>query len=111
MDDKLHGTDRGAAYFLEADANRSPHALEAVMFRTWYQFNMLALESQQVILLRMMKLAGGGPKARREAALMLREKVDAASQSSLRLAGGASVDSVVHAYRRKVRANARRLSR
>lgn len=107
----MQGTDRRVANWLEADANRSPHASEAAMFRTWYDLNMLALESQQVIWLRMMKLAAGGPKAQREAALMMREKVDAASQSSLRLAGGASLDSVVHAYRRKVRANAKRLSR
>lgn len=81
------------------------------MLGTWYNLNMLALESQQVILLRMMKLAAGGPEAQREATLMMQEKMDAASQSSVRLAGGASIDSVVSGYRKKVRANARRLSR
>jgi hypothetical protein len=81
------------------------------MFDTWYNLNMLALESQQVVFLRMMKLAAGGQDAQREAALMMSEKMDAASQSSVRLAGGASFDSVVKNYRKKVRANARRLTR
>ncbi|MET4634275.1 MULTISPECIES: hypothetical protein [Kaistia] len=81
------------------------------MFHTWLNLNMLAFESQQVIFLRLMTLAAGGRDAQREAELMLREKVLAASQSSVRMAGGASLDSVVQTYRKTVRANARRLSR
>ncbi|MCX5517352.1 hypothetical protein OSH10_02790 [Kaistia defluvii] len=81
------------------------------MFHTWLNLNRLAFESQQVVLLRMIKLAAGGANAQREAELMMREKVLAATQSSLRMAGGASLDSVVRSYRQKVRANARRLSR
>ena len=81
------------------------------MFHTWLNLNMLAFESQQVIFLRLMKLAAGGLDAQREAELMLREKVLAASQSSVRMAGGASLDSVVQTYRKTVRANARRLLR
>ena len=79
------------------------------MYRSWFNLTMLAVESQQVIGLRLMKLAGGGPKARDEANRMIAEKVAAASQATGRLMGGASPDSVVKGYRQKVRANSRRL--
>ncbi len=65
------------------------------MFRSWYNLTMLAAESQRVIWLRSMKLAAGGAKAEREARLIM----------------GASADSVVKGYRRRVKANARRLSK
>jgi hypothetical protein len=72
---------------------------------------MLAAESQQVIWLRSVQLAAGGTKARREARLMVIEKMVAASRESGRLIMGASPSSVVKSYRKKVRANLRRLSR
>ena len=71
---------------------------------------MLAAESQQVIWLRTMKLTSGGTKAKREARLMVSEKVLAAGLESGRLMLGASADSVVKRYRKKVKANVRRLS-
>jgi hypothetical protein len=72
---------------------------------------MLALESQQVIWLRTMKLASGGPEANLEAHLMVSEKVEAAGQAAMHLLTGHSPDSVVTKYRRKVRANVRRLAK
>ena len=81
------------------------------MFRSWYNLTMLAAESQRVIWLRSMKLAGGGTKAQREARLMMTEKMAAAGHEGLRLFMGASADSVVKGYRRRVKANARRLSK
>jgi hypothetical protein len=72
---------------------------------------MLAAESQRVIWLRSMKLAAGGAKAEREARLMMTEKMAAGSQEWLRMFMGASTDSVVKSYRRRVKANARRLSK
>lgn len=72
---------------------------------------MLAAESQQVILLRTMRLAAGGARAKREARRMIQEKIAAAGLESGRMALGATSDSVVKRYRKKVRANARRLSR
>lgn len=81
------------------------------MFRSWYNLTMLAAESQQVIWLRSMKLAAGGAKAEREARLMMTEKMAAGSQEWLRLLMGASTHSVVKGYRRRVKANARRLSK
>jgi hypothetical protein len=81
------------------------------MFRTWLDLTMLVAESQQVICLRTMKLAAGGRKAHKEARLMVTEKAVAGLQESWRLMMGASPQSTVKRYRRKIRANARRLSR
>ena len=81
------------------------------MFRSWYNMAMLAAESQQVIWLRGLKLAAGGPKAREEAQLMVAEKMAAASQEAGRLFLGASADRVVSSYRKTVRANVRRLTK
>jgi len=57
----------------------------------------------------MMKAALGGPKAQAEASLMVTEKIAAASHATGRLMMGATPNSVVTGYRRKVRANSRRL--
>ena len=72
---------------------------------------MLAAEAQQVIWLRSMKLAAGGTSARREARRMMTEKAVAAGCESGRLIMGASAHSVVKGYRKRVKANLRRLSR
>ena len=72
---------------------------------------MLAAESQQAIWLRTMRLAAGGGKAKSEAIRMVSEKVQAAGLESGRLVLGASVDSVVKRYRKKVKSYVRRLSR
>jgi len=77
----------------------------------WLNMMMLAAESQQVIALRMMKLAAGGKGAEAETQLMLSEKMTAATQAGVKLMAGGSSDSVVSDYRRKVRANIRRLSK
>ena len=80
------------------------------MLQTWFDLTMLAIESQQVIWLRSIKLARGSKRAQREAHLMVTEKVAAAFQESGRLLMGARPSSVVTRVRKKVRANARRLS-
>ena len=84
-------------------------------FNRWFKFamdmNALALEAQQVIAMRMMKLSVGGPKGAKEARRMLSEKVVAASEAGMKLATGRSGHSVVKHYRRKVRANRRRLAK
>ena len=79
---------------------------------------MAGIEAQQVIGLRMMRLALGGPAAEREASLMLQEKLDTASRvyadavCSTLAGGGAGVPAASLAtYRRKMRANRRRLLR
>ncbi|MEO3387779.1 hypothetical protein [Mesorhizobium sp. CAU 1741] len=85
--------------------------LETVMHKLWFDMAMLGMEAQQVFWLRTMKIAKGGKLGEREARLMVSEKVMAAGETAQSLALGASPGSVVKAYRKKVRANARRLSR
>jgi hypothetical protein len=72
---------------------------------------MLALEANHVIGLRLMKLMRGGRRARRESQLMINEKIDAAFKAGASIVAGASADKVVRGYRRRVAANAKRLSR
>ena len=85
--------------------------VENSMLKIWNDMFMLGLEAQQVAFLRAMKLAAGGKAGEREARLMISEKMVAAGEAGLRFATGKSVASVVKGYRRKVRANQRRLSR
>src|SRR5258705_8389487 len=72
---------------------------------------MLAVEANGVVALRMMKLMRGGRRARREAKLMVSEKIDAAFEATARLMAGASGDEIVHRYRQHVAVNAKRLGR
>jgi hypothetical protein len=72
---------------------------------------MLAVEANGVVALRMMKLMRGGRSARREAELMVSEKIHAAFEATVRLMAGASGDEIVHRYRRHVAVNAKRLSK
>jgi hypothetical protein len=78
------------------------------MFRS---LMMLAIEANQVVGLRTMKLLRGGKSARREAELMVREKIDAALDATVRVMAGASGDAIVRRYQRRVVANAKRLKR
>ena len=71
----------------------------------------LAVEANKVIALRMMKLMRGGRRARREAELMVSEKIHAAFEATASLMTGASGDEIVQGYRRHVAANAKRLSK
>jgi hypothetical protein len=70
---------------------------------------MLAVEANGVVALRMMKLMRGGKRARREAKLMVSEKIDAAFETTARLMAGASCDDIVRRYRQHVAVNAKRL--
>jgi len=70
----------------------------------------LAFEANGVIALRLMKLMRGGRSARREAELMVSEKIRAACEATASLMAGASGDDIIHQYRRRVTANAKRLS-
>jgi hypothetical protein len=78
------------------------------MFRT---LMMMAMEANQVVGLRVIKLMQGGKAARREAELMVNEKIDAALQAGFSLMAGASGKAIVHRYRRRVAANAKRLAK
>ncbi|MGH1587636.1 hypothetical protein ACRBEV_03860 [Methylobacterium phyllosphaerae] len=71
---------------------------------------MLAIESQSVIALRLVRLAGGGSEGLAEAQSMVVEKVDAAAEAMTTLMGGGSPEAVVARYREHVAANTKRLS-
>ena len=77
----------------------------------FHSLTMLAIDANRVIGLRLMKLMLGGRGARREAQLMISEKIDAAVEASASLMAGASGDEIVRRYRRRVAANAKRLVR
>jgi hypothetical protein len=79
--------------------------------RMFNSLMMLAIEANGVIALRMMKLMRGGRKARREAELMVREKIHAGLEATAHLLAGASSEEIVHRYRRHVAKNAKRLGR
>jgi len=81
------------------------------MFKFWYGAAMLSLESQQVIGLRMMKLAMGGKRAQVEASRMVTEKIAESMAVAATLMGGGSGHAVVAQVRKRVRSNSRRLSR
>ncbi len=81
------------------------------MLKLFWEMSMLAFESQQAICLRGMRIAAGGVAARREAELMVKEKVSAAQTAVLKAATGTGPVGIARGYRRKVRANVRRLSR
>lgn len=77
----------------------------------------LALEAQQVMTMRLLKLAAGGPAAQAEAHRMVAEKVDAgiavANLVATAVAKGTpdgGTDQVLRMLRRRVRANRKRLS-
>jgi len=82
------------------------------MLGNWLKFawdaNMLALESQRVIAMRLAKLSMGGAGASKEAE---REKMFAAGQAGIKMTTGGLGHSVVKQYRRKVRSNLKRLAK
>ena len=78
---------------------------------------MLAIESQQVIALRMMKLAAGGPTAEAEARQMVEEKIDAATEAATLMTAAVldgrpdqGAQDVVEMLLQKVRTNRKRLT-
>lgn len=71
---------------------------------------LLAIESQEVIALRMAKLAKGDRAAQREAQIMVQEKFMAFGEAFANTARGGSSKAVVNLYRKKVRANRVRLA-
>jgi hypothetical protein len=90
----------------------SPFAWWQLGYDAW----QLGVESSTVISLRTMRMMAGGPVADAEAKLMLSEKVGAAIDIGTRaMTGGLGTSprpaaaKVISHYRRKVRANRRRL--
>jgi hypothetical protein len=89
------------------------------VWRTWIEATRFAIEAQQVVALRLVRLAGGDMAAAREAQRMVMEKIAAGLTAQIAattaLIAGASLTAVTlsaaQPYRRRVRANHRRLTR
>ncbi len=82
-----------------------------------FRLTQLGFEAQSVIALRLMKLAMGGPAAKKEAKRMVSEKVAALAEAQIDFARSIAFGNAEHApakiianYSRRVRANRRRLS-
>jgi hypothetical protein len=90
--------------------------------KNWARLNLdlmsLGVEASEVMALRMLKLAAGGPAAAAEAERMVGEKIRAAAEiqaeawaAALTGRSGGTPRRTVARYRKKVRANRQRLSR
>jgi hypothetical protein len=87
--------------------------------KSWMDAAVFVLETQGVIVMRLMKIASGGPGGAAECRRMFFEKVDAASSAHnaacLALAGGKSLETAaqlaIAPVKRSVRANYVRLLR
>jgi hypothetical protein len=87
-------------------------AQRVMMFLSWAtqvtDTTMLTIESQSVIWARLSRMAlGRGSPA--ENLLMVTEKVNAFAEAAATIAAGGTAYHVVKGYRKKVRANVRRL--
>jgi hypothetical protein len=71
---------------------------------------MLAVESNNVIDIRLRSIATGKVNAEEETRLMVSEKIDAALEAGSMLAKGRRPVEVIDLYRKHVAANAARLS-
>ena len=80
------------------------------MFGPWFSVTLLALESSEVIGLRVAKLAGGGVDAQHETHLMVSEKIDAVVEVGAGVLSGATSVNLINRFRERVAANAERLS-
>ena len=76
----------------------------------WFTSAMLAMESCEVVSLRLAKFADHDEDSEREASLMVSEKIFAAFEAGANWLAGASPASIIGRYREHVAANAKRLS-
>jgi hypothetical protein len=76
----------------------------------WFASTMLAIESSEVVRLRLEKFAHQDADADREAVLMVSEKVAAAFEAAASWFAGATPATIISRYREHVAANAKRLS-
>jgi hypothetical protein len=86
-------------------------------FRIGFDMWALSLEASAVMGLRTLKIAAGGPDAQAEAGRMIGEKVEAlaalqtkALTGAMGLTAASATRATLKHYRRKVRANRRRLT-
>jgi hypothetical protein len=76
----------------------------------WFASAMLAVESAEVVRLRLEKLASDDGDAEQEARLMVSEKFVAAFEAATSWLAGATPAAIIGRYREHVAANAKRLS-
>jgi hypothetical protein len=76
----------------------------------WFASTMLAVESCEVVSLRLAKFANQDCDAEQEACLMISEKIIAAFEAGANWLAGAGPAAIVGRYREHVAANAKRLS-
>jgi hypothetical protein len=76
----------------------------------WFAGAMLAMESAEVVRLRLEKFANHDDDAEREARLMVSEKISAAFEAAANWLSGATPAAIIGRYREHVAANAKRLS-
>jgi hypothetical protein len=81
-----------------------------MFFYPWYPALMLAVESNNVIDIRLRSIATGKVNAKEETRLMVSEKIDAALEAGSMLVNGRRPAEVIDLYRKHVAANAARLS-
>ena len=80
-----------------------------IVYNPIFSSVMLAIESWQVIELRMVRLAWGGREGRAEMQSMVTEKVHAAGEAMTTLMFGGSPETVIARYREHVAFNIKRL--
>ena len=81
-----------------------------MFFYPWYPAFMLAVECNNVIDIRLRKIATGRVNAVEETRLMVSEKVEAAIEARSMLVKGGRPADVIDVYRKHVAANMARLS-
>ena len=85
------------------------------MIKNWMKLAtdmaLLGVEAQQVIGMRLARIAAGGRGADFENKRMVSEKIAAAQEAAMSLMTGGSPEKVVTRYRTHVRKNKTRLSR
>jgi hypothetical protein len=81
-----------------------------MFFYPWYPAFMLAVETSNVIDIRLRKIASGKVDAATETQLMISEKIDAIAEASAILFRGGNPLSVIDNYRKYVAANFARLA-
>jgi hypothetical protein len=81
-----------------------------LVFFPFYPAFMLAVEAQNVIDKRLLKIATGRVHAGEETRLMVNEKVSAAVEAGAMLMTGKTSGEVIDFYRKQVAVNATRLA-
>jgi hypothetical protein len=76
----------------------------------WFAASMLALESSEVVRLRLEKFASCDGGAGHEAELMVSEKIAAVFEAAASWFAGGTPASIIGRYREHVAANAKRLT-